>query len=388
MAWSDKEIKYLKALREESDLDWKEITEEMNEQFTERRTLNATRKAYRRYQDDDVSEDTLIKNIKSTATAKKTASKLRKENKVIVDNLIGFDDVIQAIESLKRVKLVKPKIKKAAKKSKKKKGMTMEALLSDLHYGLKTKTFSSSVLRDRLQKYTEAFIDSKKRAEKNYNIDLFRVLLNGDIIQSATMHKGSGAGCDLTNAEQIATAVESLYFDVVLPLAEEGHPVEVIGMSGNHDREQSERFTVDPGKHYFTWAIYTGLSNMCKAAGIKNVNVIIPLSAYHTYECYGSHFLVEHGDWIKKATPEALEQKLMQRSAQVGKILKGIRIGHFHNDFVGNVGRYIVNASPVSDDHYGDGLGYVSRPAQLINYYVETDKRDTSYFHTFVVNLG
>ena len=104
MAWNDKEIKYLKALREESDLDWKEITEEMNEQFTEHRTLNATRKAYRRFQDDDVSDDTLIKNIKTTHTAKKTASKLRKENKTIVENLVGFDDVIKAIDNSEKYK--------------------------------------------------------------------------------------------------------------------------------------------------------------------------------------------------------------------------------------------------------------------------------------------
>lgn len=390
-SYSDKSIKYLKTLREETDMDWSEITEEWNENFSNsqgKKTLNALRKTYKRFQDDEITDDVLIKNIKTTHTAKKTAHKLRKENKVIVENLIGFDDVLDAIESLKKIKLVRPKIKKKPKKSKKKKGMTMEALLSDLHYGLKTKTFDSSVLRSRLQKYTNAFIDSKNRAEKNYNVDLFRILLNGDIMQSATMRKGAESACDLTNAEQIAIAVESLYFDVILPLAEEGYPIEIVGMSGNHDREQTDRFTIDPGKHYYTWSIYKGLENMCIAGGLKNVRFEIPLKAYYVYECYGSHFLVEHGDWIKKASPEALEQKLMQRAAQVNKILKGIRIGHFHNDFVGNVGRYIVNASPVSDCHFSDGLGYVSRPAQLINYYVDTDKRDTSYFHTFVVNLA
>ena len=169
MAYSDKSIQYLQSLREETDLDWSEITEEWNDHYSHesgKKTLNALRKTYKRFQDEIISEDVLIKNIKSTATARKTASKLRKENKTIVDNLIGFDDVISAIESLKSVKLAKPKVKKPAKKSKKKTGMIMEALLSDLHYGLKTKTFDSSVLRNRLQKYTSAFIKSKERAEK------------------------------------------------------------------------------------------------------------------------------------------------------------------------------------------------------------------------------
>ena len=389
MSWSDIEIKYLKSLREESDMDWKEITEEMNEQFIERRTLNATRKAYKRYQDDEISDDVLIKNIKSTLTAKKTASKLRKENKAIVETLIGFDDVLEAVDTLKKIKIGKPKVKKKIKPSKKKKGMIIEALLSDLHYGLKTKSFDSGVLRLRMQKYTGAFIDAKDRAEKSYNVELLRILLNGDIIQSTSYHGAKSiAACDLTNAEQLAVAVESLFFDVILPIAKEGYPVEIIGMSGNHDRFLPDKFTIDPGKHYFTWTVYKGLENLCKAAGLKNVNFIIPLKAYHVYDCFGSKFLIEHGDLVKKGSSEALEKQLMRRSAQIGEILKGIRIGHFHNDYVGNVGRYIVNASPVSDDHYGDCLGYVSRPAQLINYYVETNKRDTSYFHTFVVNLG
>ena len=60
MAWKDKEIAFLKSLREETDLDWKEITEEMNEQFDEKRTLNATRKAYKFYENDDISDDVLI----------------------------------------------------------------------------------------------------------------------------------------------------------------------------------------------------------------------------------------------------------------------------------------------------------------------------------------
>ena len=389
MAWNDKEIKYLKALREESDLDWKEITEEMNEQFTERRTLNATRKAYKRFEDEDVSDDVLIKNIKSTATAKKTASKLRKENKVIVENLMGFDDVLEAIESLKKVRLITPKFKKPAKKSKKKKNMIMEPLLSDLHYGLKTKSFDSGVLRDRMKKYTTAFLHSKDREEKSHNIQLIRILLNGDIIQSTSFHGAkSEAACDITNAQQLAVATESLFFDVILPIAEEGHPVEIIGMSGNHDRFHPDKYTIDPGRHYFTWTIYTALQNLCKAAGLKNVDIIIPEKAYYVYDCFGSKFLVEHGDLLKNGSPDTLEKHLMKRSAQTGFILKGIRIGHFHTDYVGSVGRYIVNGSPVSDDHYGDTLGYVSRSCQLLNYYVETDKRDTSYYHSFTVNLG
>lgn len=392
MSYTDKSLRYLKTLREETDLDWQEITEEWNEKFAQtsgKRTLNALRKTYRRYQDDEITDDTLIKNIKSTHTAKKTANKLRKENKALVENLVDFDEIQEGIEKLvENVKCIKYKPPKKSKAKKKLKKMTIEALVSDIHYGLKTKTYSADVTRSRMRAYTAALINDKRRYEKNYNIEKFLVQLNGDIIQSATMHKDSGKSCHLTNAEQLAVAIESLFYDLLLPVALEGEEVEVIGMGGNHDRESSERFTVDPGTSYYTYTIYRSLELLCKASGLTNVKFIIPVGAYHIYEVYGFHFDIEHGDLLKTCRPDSLENHLMKRAAQVGKILSGIRIGHFHNDYVGSLGRHIVNGSTVSDDHYGDGLGYVSRPAMIINYYVETTENNTSYYHSLVVNLG
>ena len=392
MSYTIEEIKYLQQLRKETDLDWKEIVAKWNEKFAAssgKKTLNALRKTYKRYEDEDLSNDAFVKTIAEKHTASNTSRKLRAENKVLVETLLQVDEVVEKFEEmLKRFKIPKIKIPKAPKSKRGLTKMTLEALVSDTHYGLKTKSFDSEVARERMKRFTEALIGEEIRYSKNYNVEKFILLLNGDIIQSATMHKDSGKSCHLTNAEQLAIATESLFFDLIYPVAMRGKPVDVSGLGGNHDREDSQRFTVDPGTSYYTYTIYKSLELLCKAAGLKNVKFEIPKKAYLVYDVYNSSFVVEHGDLIRSNKEPDLEQHLMKRAAQVGKLLQGIRFGHYHNDKIGQIGRYIGNGSLVSDDHFGDGLGYVSRPCQIINYYVDTKKRNTSYYHSFVVNLG
>ena len=199
------------------------------------------------------------------------------------------------------------------------------------------------------------------------------------------MHKDSGESCDLTNAEQIAVATRSLYEDVLLPIALAGKPVKVIALAGNHDRERSERVTVKPGKGYYTHSIYKALELVCEHTGLDNVEFIIPDDAYYVYDVFGSKYAVEHGDLIKGDSITALENQIMRRAAQHNVILDGIRIGHFHHTMVSDLGRHIINGSPTSNDHYGDGLGYRSVPAQLINIYMERD--GNSYEDTIHVRV-
>jgi hypothetical protein len=125
---------------------------------------------------------------------------------------------------------------------------------------------------------------------------------------------------------------------------------------------------------------------ICKQSGFTNVTFNIPNEAYCVYEIFGKHFLLEHGDNAGKGARKDLETVISAKSVQTGKLLAGIRIGHFHNEKIGSLGRYIVNGSTVREDPYGNHLGFKSRPCQLINYYVETD-RSTPYYHSLIVNL-
>lgn len=387
MSYSDIKIKFIKTMRDEGRYEWSNIATNFNQQFEENKSANAIRKIYYRYKDVDISEDIVIKSVEQSRRASNENRKLRKIQNILVDKQLALQDVITTIESLvgsiKTSKYKVPKIKVNPKKKK----MVIEPLISDIHYGLKTKSYNSDIARDRVRKVTKVALEELHRYSKNYSIDMFNILLNGDLIQSATMHKNSHAACDLTNAQQIAVAIESIFYDLILPIALTGHRVNIIATCGNHDRIESERFTINPGIHYMTFTIYKALELLCVQSNLTNVTFTIPNDGFYVYNILGSYFLVEHGDCIGKADLKKLEAHINKRSVQTGKMIQGIRIGHFHNDIVGNLGRYVVNGSPVSDDHYGTYLGFKSRPCQIINYYVETN-RETSYYHSLVVDLN
>lgn len=387
MGYSDSKIKAIKELVEKYGRQWQLVADTFNEQFDENKSANAMRKAFDRFENVEVNDDTLISNLEKARRASVENQRLRKAQKALIDSNIDLRDILVQVEALiksgsfKRYKV--PKIKT----SKKKKNMVIEPLISDIHFGLKTESYDVESARKAVKTVTSVAIEEMKRYQKSYNISKFNLLLNGDLIQSATMHKNSHANCILTNAEQLAVAIESLYTDMILPLALTGRKVDIVGMCGNHDREGMERFTVDPGKYYYTFTIYKTLEMICQQSGLKNVSFVIPNDPFYVYEIFGSHYLVEHGDLVgSKPTLQNLENQINKRSVQVDKLIKGIRIGHFHNDVIGSLGRYIINGSSTSDDHYAKGLGYKCRPCQLINYYVETD-RNNPYYHTLVVNL-
>jgi len=312
--------------------------------------------------------------------------KLKKVNRVVLDEHITFKEVINEVENLIRnTKFAQYKINKPILR-KDKKRMVIEPMIGDIHYGLKTKAYDLKSARKAVSTVAQVALEEYNRYKLSYNIEKFNLLLMGDLIQSATMHKDSHAYCELTDAQQIATAIESLFEDLILPIARLGHKVDIIGVCGNHDRSSPDKHTVNPGLHYYTYTIYKSLELICKQSGFNNVNFIIPRESYHVYDIFGSHFLVEHGDNAGKGSRKDLEGVINSRSVQTNKLLSGVRIGHFHNEKIGSLGRYIVNGSTVHEDPYGNHLGFKSRPCQLINYYVETD-RSTPYYHSLIVNL-
>lgn len=387
--YTDQEIEFIIKQKENLGKTYREIAIEFNELFQPlmKKTPKAIENTYNRYKDIDFSSAVFVKNLKDVNSAKEKAKNTSKENSLLLSYIQTQEDLVDQIDKLiesKNFKKIKiPKFKP----DKKKMNMAMEALLSDLHFGLKTKTYDLNVLRSRMQQYTSVYMREYDMKKKHYNVNLHNILLNGDLIQSATMHKDSGKGCHLTNAEQISEAIDGIFEDIILPIAGLGSNVRIIGMSGNHDRERPERFTVDPGTSYYTYTIFRSLKKLIEVKGLTNIEFIIPDEGFYIYDMFDRHFLVEHGDALKKGTTEAMETLLMKRSAQRGLLLHGIRVGHFHNDLCASLGRYIINGSTVSDDHFGNMLGYKSRPTQFINFYVDTKKRETSYYYSFPVNL-
>jgi predicted phosphodiesterase len=246
------------------------------------------------------------------------------------------------------------------------------------------------VCERRLEEYTRAALEDIEFQKKTHNISKLQINILGDLMQGNHLHgSDSQASCELSDAEQVVEAIRILFYKVILPLSKTGIKVEILAIPGNHDRQSADRPVTKASKRYLTWIIYNSLKMMCKEALLINVNWNISEKEYSSFEMFGKHFIVVHGHTSgMKGTVDSMEKQLLKRSNQLGIIASGIRIGHFHAGFVSNNGRHIIGTSPVSDDDYGDHLGFVSYPGMMINYYVKTNKRDTTYYKTFEVNLS
>ena len=387
--YTDEQLKYVVEIGKQKTLTWQQVADRFNKKFNLTKTSNAVRKLYEVWSDHDFNSDEMIKNIRSAYSTRKLNSKLRKENRVILDELEVQEQFLDSLsEVIKGSEIKKVKITKQPM-SKKKKNLGVELFISDVHVGLKTKSYNLEVCEKRVTKYTEAAIKDINRYRKDYNISKIQINLAGDLIQGENLHgSDSQHSCEFSDARQMAEAIRVFFYKVILPVAKLGHKVDIIGIAGNHDRQSKDRPITNAGERYLTYTIYKAMEMLCIQSGLKNVSWEIPIKEYTYFDMFGHNFIVEHGH-AKGIQPNstALEKQLLKRANQLGIIAKGIRIGHFHTSLVSNNGRHIVGPSPVSDDCFGDHLGYISYPAMMINYYAETEERTTSFYHSFDVNL-
>lgn len=392
MNYTDEMIQFIIQLKKAGNT-WEELTLKFNENFAHEldspKTWNALRKTHTRYKDMDLNDDNYLSNLKQVHTAKKASSKIAKDNKIILDSLTNRSSVLEEVKELfKQVKFSKPKAVKF-KKDKKKKNMTLEVMLTDLHYGKLTDRFNFQIARKYMRKMADTVLGEIERESKNFNVEKVIGLLGGDLLENATMHGlESMRSSEASNSEQIRAAIESIFEDFIVPVASSGRNIEFICVTGNHDREGMNKTYNNPGKEHFTWIIYNTLQMLTKAAKLKNVSFIIPEGTYSVYEVYGSTAILEHGDFIKGGmTRNATEGHLAKRGTQIGKIIDFMRLGHFHELTMYGRGKIIVNGSFPGQDSYAEINGYHSTSVQVINYYVETKSRPNPYYKSFPVYL-
>lgn len=298
------------------------------------------------------------------------------------------DNIIDAIKKgiseldIKKVKVSKPKSNKLKK-------MTMELMLSDIHYGKKSDTFNYSVCRKRMKDLCNIFLREIELNSKMFNVERIVIALLGDIIESYQMHGlESALGCEFNTPKQMQCAIESLFQDVLVPICKTGIKIDVVAVTGNHDRTEHNRTYNKPGENNVTWVIYNTLNLLCDAYGLKNVKFHIPENSYQILDIYGNNCLYEHGDNIKANNRIGYIKLMSDRAQQVGKVLHFGRFGHWHEYACYDRGRIIVNESVCGQDSYANVKGFTTSQGQTINYYIETNERPTCFYKSFPVYLN
>lgn len=353
----------------------------------------SVQRAYLKYQHlfDVNDKKTGLKLLKDVARTKRNNSLTAKQNRVILDALNEQQDVLEqvreAVRGLGKMKIARPA--KPASKSATKTDVTVEVLVSDVHIGKKTPEFNLEVCRQRLRLYTQVVVQEIARKKAHYNVERIVLALLGDIIENATMHGVESArGCEFGNAEQVRFAIELLMAEVVVPLAQLGIPMDVVCVGGNHDRDGEDKTYHHPSQNALSWIIYQTLKMLCEQAKLKHVTWRIADGVYVVLDIYGDAILYEHGDHVKGFDRKSFMNQLAKRSGQVGKLLKGIRIGHVHVHSTHDNGAAVVNGSVCGQDSYADVLGFNSLPLQVVTYYVRTANRDNAYYYSLPVQLG
>lgn len=381
--WNESEISKLIQLRQQG-LTWEQLTRHFAGM-----SANALRKAYYRYEGIETASDPVVESLKAAERAKKQKAVIVKENKHVLSYLEKRQDLLSEIRDLvQNVKFTKPVVFKS-KQDKSKRKMTMEIMLTDLHYGKKSKSFNTEVAKSRMKRFGEVVLSEYNRYSNLYNVEKFITFLGGDIIENSDFHgMESRRASEYGNSEQVVVAVRSIFEDYIAPVVSTGKPIKFICVTGNHDRLGAESTYQDPGKENLTWIIYKMLEDMCKLAGFKNVEFVIPDGVYHVEDVYGSPVLYEHGDHVKGGVArKSCEAHISKRSKQVGKLIRFFRMGHFHEKTMFGRGRVIVNASLAGQDGYSEINGYDSEASQTINYYIETKDRPDPFYHSFPVCL-
>ena len=170
--FSDAELIFITNLKEESPLNWAEITEKFNKKFSKDKSLDAVKKGYQRNAERLANPNTSVKLMRDTLRTRKNASINAKDNRIILELWEQREDFMDAVKgAVKDLNKFSAKPISLPRPGKGKQGMTLELLISDVHVGKLTKTFNHEVLKRRLKQVADTTIKEMTRAAEHYKID-------------------------------------------------------------------------------------------------------------------------------------------------------------------------------------------------------------------------
>lgn len=274
------------------------------------------------------------------------------------------------------------------------KKMTVEIIFSDLQIGKLSGSYNSAIARERVREFGDVAVDKiNQHVHAGYDVELIKLVVLGDVIESDKKHINSARGCDMGTAEQMKEATE-LLVALVGKLAMTGINVETTMVTGNHDWDGHGMNSFMAGQEHLSWPMYNAVKMISEAMyGTEAVSFIIPRGAFHVSNIYGTNVLYEHGVGVA-SSQAGLEKRRDQRAQQLGVHIGLMRMGDKHNICRFNNDRLVVNGAFFGTDtvggEYSSFLGYQNEPSQIMFCHVERKPGDarTTIFDTLVIQLA
>ena len=273
------------------------------------------------------------------------------------------------------------------------KRMTVEAMFSDLQIGKLSGNYNSAVASARVAEYGDALVQKvNQHVHAGYNVELIKLVVIGDVIESDKKHSNSARACDMGTAEQMKEATE-LLVSLIGKLAMTGIPVHVIMVTGNHDWDGHGMNSFMAGQEHLSWPMYNAVRMVSEQAFGDAVRFDIPRGAFHLDNIYGTNVLYEHGVGVA-SSQAGLEKRRDQRAQQLGVHIGMFRMGDKHSICRFNNDRLVVNGAFFGTDQmggeYSSFLGYQNEPSQIALFHVPRKAGDprSTIFDTMVIQLA
>ena len=175
MSYTDNRVSYLLMLRD-SGLSWVEVAEQFNKKFKTNKSQEALRLRYKREKiSKDIGHDTVdIDVLQQNRSVRKTNYRLRKEANIALDALSIRSDIMTEIEKLLEKWNTEPLPKVELKKvPENQQSCILELLISDTHFGAKTKDYNFEVAKKRIQEVVRVTLFKIKEAENACSVCLW-----------------------------------------------------------------------------------------------------------------------------------------------------------------------------------------------------------------------
>jgi len=362
--YTDEMIEFI--LKKNKKTTWKEFSGIFKDEFGIQKTGETLRKTKDMYEDYDFSETTIVDSLKSTAGAKIRSSKLAKENKALLNELLTQQTLIEELSNVvKNCTFKKHKIVKKKKKKKTTRALFMH--LSDLHIRADIQEGEMGGL-NKYGPYEEArrlAFFCKEVAEYKMphrdNTELV-IAMNGDLGQGI-IHNPESTPVMTT---QFA-AMLSLFTQAISYLAGEFKSVRIVCTTGNHLRFMHK---LNKGRQTAQkWDSFSTIVSVSLKAALKeykNVSFEIPETPYALIDILGHKFFITHSDTVltvgrvgKTISTGGIKNKINDLITGLGKI-DVVVIGHIHTasyTSLDNGTQLVSNGSMSGIDPFAQSIG-------------------------------
>ncbi len=315
------------------------------------------------------SDWNLANLAKRLRTAQRTNNQLRKIQRDMFDGKSDDPtDLVDMLDVLEKSLLQgMPKLDISTPTSLATEDKIVEILFSDLQIGKKSESWDTPTAIRTLKYYGLEVLKIIERVKPSKIV--FASL--GDITEDHLKHGVQSAiSTDTGLAEQMANAIEQIWWSVLSPIIATGIPLHFVGIQGNHGSSEHKGMDMyKAGRYGYDYPLYATWRTMCKVVGADHVTFDIPEGHFTTYEIFGKVTLAEHG-YGHNCTEAGLLKHRDKRANNLKMYIDRYVCGDMHHECMYDNGNLVVNGAffGVAYDaiEYSGILGFHAVPCQSV----------------------